>query len=72
MEFERSIFRVHERVLKGPRVYTFLSQCQTLFFVLFVLNLVNLLLYHHHFVGRNDILKPMIEEQMKGYFYRQY
>jgi len=73
MEFEKSIFRVHERLLQGsPKVKTFLAFTECLFFGLTVFNLVNLILFHRLFVDRNHELKTAIETQMKTYFYQQY
>jgi hypothetical protein len=69
MEFERSIFRVHEKLLKGRRTKDLLTIIERVFKFITLLSLLNFLLFHYNYVDKNDILKPAIETQLKPYFY---
>lgn len=70
MEFERSIFRVHDKLLRGPRSKALLTTIEKIFKFLTLLSLLNFLIMHNLYVDKNDILKPAIEQQMKPYFYQ--
>ena len=72
MEFERSIFRVHDKLLRGPRSKDILGTIEKVFLFLTIYSLVNFLMFHYLYVDKNDILKSAIEQQMKPYFYDQY
>jgi|MGYP000032023451 hypothetical protein len=58
MEFEKSIFRVHERILKGPTTKDWLKNLHILFLVLAIFSLVNLVVMHSLFVDDRSVLKP--------------
>lgn len=72
MEFERSIFRVHEKMLKQQNCKKCLHRTQIVFGVLTVFSIFNLLMMHGVYVHKRDVLKDQIEEQLKPYFYKQY
>jgi hypothetical protein len=57
MEFERSIFRVHDRLLKGVEKKKYLEYAQKFFLALSAFSLLNFVIYHNLYVDRNDILK---------------
>jgi hypothetical protein len=57
MEFERSIFRVHERLLRGQEKKKYLENFQKVFFGLTIFSFLNFWMYHVSFVDKNDILK---------------
>ena len=71
MEFERSIYRVHERLLKGANTKSCLNKLTIFFGVMTIFSLVNLCLFHSMFVDDNSVLKKAIEHQLKPYFYKQ-
>jgi hypothetical protein len=72
MEFEKSIFRVHEKLLRGPRSKPFIAGIEKVFGVLSVFSLVNFLIFHYLYIDSNDILKSAIETQMRPFFYEEY
>ncbi len=73
MEFERSIFRVHDRLLRGgDKVKNCLKNFLMIFFFLWMFSALNFLLYHFKFVNDSSILKPQMEQQLKAYFHDQY
>ena len=72
MEFERSIFRVHERVLQGPEAKKWLARLLWFFAILTLYSIANLVLFHSTFVKDRSVLVPAIEEQLKPYFYQEY
>ena len=57
MEFERSIFRVHDRLLRGAEKKQYLVIAQKVFMWLTAISMMHFLIYHHLFVDKNDILK---------------
>ena len=73
MEFEKSLFRVHDRLLRGPvKTKRLIGCCETFFLVMIMWNLLNLITFHHLFINRNVELKNQMEETLKPYFYDQY
>ena len=72
MEFERSMFRIHEKLLKGPRNKKVLFCLEGLCGVLTLASLACLLISHFMFVNKSDILKPAIETQLNAYFHKLY
>lgn len=58
MEFEKSIYRVHERILKGPTTKDWLKNLRILFLVLTLFSMVNLIVLHSLFVDDRSVLKP--------------
>jgi uncharacterized membrane protein len=70
MEFERSMFRVHEKLLKGNKQKCFLWFLQLVFFLFTVFSFVTLSLYHRLYVDSNSILKPQIEDQLRAYLHK--
>ena len=71
MEFERSVFRVHERFLKGPNVKSCLQKTYLFFLGMTVLSLVNFVIFHNMFVSNHTALKQQIENQLKPFFWKQ-
>lgn len=71
MEFERSVYRVHERCLRSPSTKKCLNFLLTAFVFNVIINLLCLVLFHSMFVNDNSILKRNIEEQLKPYFYKE-
>lgn len=57
MEFERSIFRVHDKLLRGQEKKRWLNNLQRFFLCMTIYSLMNFILYHKNFVNKNDILK---------------
>ena len=72
MEFERSLFRVHERILRGKTPKRIIWCLEVFFLLLTLFSLTALVMFHQSYVDKNDILKPAIEEQLKAYFYKNY
>lgn len=62
MEFERSIFRMHERILLGKkRLVSYLKRCTcTIFLYLFI----GFVIYHKSYVNNGAILTTQIEDQL--------
>ena len=71
MEFERSIFRVHDRMMRGNSSQKLFTILVRVFSVFTVTSLCNFLIFHNLYVDKNDILKSAIEQQMKPYFYEK-
>ena len=61
MEFERQLFKVHERLLKLRGASTCLLMTQIVFFALTVFFSANLYLSHTTFVNKNHILREQME-----------
>ena len=57
MEFERSIFRVHDRLLRGLEKKKYLDYAQKFFLALSAFSFLNFIIYHNMYVDKNDILK---------------
>jgi hypothetical protein len=72
MEFERSIYRVHDRILRGPNTSSCLTKLTWFFFALTVFSIFNLYVLHTYYVDDNEVLKAAMEEQLKPYFYKEY
>ena len=72
MEFERSIYRVHERMLAGQNVKPCLRGFKLTMLIFLAVSIYNLFLFHGLFVGKRDFLKNEIEKQLKPYFYSEY
>ena len=62
MEFEKSIFRVHDRLLRGPNVKKCLLYTECLFLILTIFSMTTFIVFHNLYIDKNDVLKPMIEE----------
>lgn len=71
MEFERSVFRVHERFLKGPKVRSCLEKATFFFAVMTAFTLFNFVVYHWMYVSSNTVLREQIEIQLKPFFWRE-
>ena len=64
MEFERSIFRMHERLLLSRSCPKLATVVQRSFCALFVWLLLGFVVYHKQYVNSSDILVHAIEEQL--------
>ena len=62
MEYERSIFRMHERLLLAPQCGKFVTIIQRSFCCLFIYLLIAFIVYHRTYVSQSDILTQAIEE----------
>lgn len=62
MEFERSIFRVHDKMLKQQNCKKCLDRGRLAFTVLTVFSIFNLLMMHGMYVHKRDVLKDQMEE----------
>ena len=72
MEFERQLFRVHERLLKLRGASTCLLMTQIVFFTLTVFFLMNFYLSHATLVNKNHILREQMESQLQIFFHHEY
>ena len=72
MEFERSIYRVYDRLLSGEDTKKWLRRIKVVFLFFTLLALANLILFHYLYIGKRDFLKSQIEKQLKPYFYSEY
>ena len=83
MEFERGLFRVYERMLKAQALPNreiqndllvtqkkrTLNGCEKFFGVMTLISFILWFWFHVSFVVDNQVLKPAIEDQLKGMFY---
>ena len=61
MEFERSLYRIHERMLQGSGTKKCLNVHLGVLAVFFVYAVLNFLTYHKLYVNKSDILKHAFE-----------
>ena len=61
MEFERSIFRMHEKLLLAPACPRFTKYLQRFSCLIFVYLLLSFVVYHKLYANRSDILTQAIE-----------
>ena len=71
MEFEKSLFRVHDRLLRGKSSLTCIKRLQLWFLILTIFSLVNLCIMHSNFVDTRSILKTEMEQQLKPIINRE-
>ncbi len=64
MEFERSIFRMHERLLLTRSCPKITTVVQRYFCAMFVYFLLAFIIYHKMYVNNSDILSGAIEDQI--------
>ena len=64
MEFERSIFRMHERILISNKCPIFVKYVQRISCCLFIYFLIGFILYHRMYAGQSDLLQKAIEDQI--------
>lgn len=64
MEFERSIFRMHERVLQSRKCPMMTKFFRRVFCAAFFYLLLAWILYHKLYVGKNEQLITAIEDQL--------
>ena len=62
MEFERSIFRMHERILISNKCPIIVKYVQRVSCCIFVYLFIGFILYHKMYSGHSDILKAAIED----------
>ena len=68
MEFERSIFRMHERMLQQRSCSRITKQCRIAFCFIFIYTLAAWVIYHKLYVSRNDVLIKQMEEQLLSHY----
>lgn len=64
MEFERSIFRMHERLLLTRSCPKIVTIVQRLSCAIFAYLLVSFVIYHKLYVNQSSILQSAIEDQL--------
>lgn len=64
MEFERTIFRMHERCLIGPHCNKFVRIYQRCICMMFIYFLSAFVIYHKLYVNTGDILRGALEDQL--------
>lgn len=64
MEFERGIYRMHERALHSRRCPKYLSFAQYLVALITLVAAVNFLSYHIGFVNQSRILRSAMQDQL--------
>lgn len=60
MEFERSIFKFHERILKYNRIRPCLIATSFLIFIIFIVSIVNTILMHFTYVNKYTQMENLI------------
>jgi len=64
MEFERSVFRMHERVLTGRTNVALVSVCHKCMLYAFIIAIIQFVAYHKFYATRDHILRPELESQL--------
>lgn len=64
MEFERSIFRMHERLLMTRPCKSFVRVAGRITCALFAYFLISFIVYHKVYVNSSDVLVTAIEDQL--------
>ena len=64
MEFERSIFRMHERMLQQRSCSKFTKRCRIIFCLIFLYMLIAWVIYHKLYVSGNEMLTALVEDQL--------
>lgn len=64
MEFERSIFRMHECIMLNNKTPLVVKTIQRASCCLFIYLFVAFVLYHRLYAGHSDVLQKAIEDQL--------
>ena len=72
MEFERAIFRMHERILQGPSTSLCVNWMQKFCILYSLICLIQFVTYHKVYVNDQSILTTAIEDQLLLHFSKEY